>query len=138
MFVVQWLRGGRRIHRETMLGASVQDVIGAAKDMLPRIAHESGAWPDHIAIFDAAANRTVTVKAESSAAWTVWVALCFAAAVLSVATLVYFQRHGWPAWTFGIRNKTQTSLRVWLTMAAPLAFIFGMLAYILRNRSPRL
>ncbi len=134
MFTVQWMKGGRQVHREAMLGSSLEEIIATAKDMLPQIARENGAWPEHIAIFDAAANRTVTVKAETSAAWMVWVAICIAVAMLSFAGLVFFERHGWPAWTFGLRSKPQTALRVWMTMAAPLAFIFGMLIYIRRNR----
>jgi hypothetical protein len=135
MFVVQWMRGGRQVHREAMQGSSLEEIIATAKDMLPGIARENGAWPDHIAVFDG--NRTVTVKAETSAAWMVWVAICIAAAMLSFATLVYFQRHGWPAWTFGVRNRSQTSLRAWLTMAMLLAFALGMCAYIFRNRRQR-
>lgn len=137
MFVVQWMKGGRQVHREAMLGVEIGDVIGAAKDMLPKIARENGAWPDHIAIFDAAANRTVTVKAETSAAWMVWVAICIAAAMLSMAALIYFQRHGWPDWMVNGRGRRRGDLRVYLVMAAPLAFIFGMCAYIFRNRPPR-
>ena len=135
MFTVQWLRGGRQVHREAMQGAAIEDVIGAAKDMLPQIARESGAWPDYIAIFDG--NRTVTVKAETSAAWMVWAAICIAAAMLSIATFIYFQRHGWPDWMVNGRGRRRGDLRAYLVMAAPVAFIFGMCAYIYRNRPPR-
>lgn len=134
VFTVQWLKGGRQIHREAMQGASMEDVIGTAKDMLPQIARESGAWADHIAIFDG--NRTVMVKAETSAAWLVWAAICIAAAMLSIATFIYFQRRGWPDWMVNGTGRRRGDLRPYL-MAAPMAFIFGMCAYIFRNRSPK-
>jgi len=137
MFVVQWMKGGRQIHREAMPASTIEEVIGIAKDMLAKITRESGTRPDHIVIVDAATNRTVTVKAETSAAWMVWVAICIAVAMLSLATFIYFQRRGWPDWMVRGGGRRRGDLRTYFVMAAPLAFIFGMLAYIFRNRPPR-
>jgi hypothetical protein len=58
MFVVEWLKADSLVHRQAMLGASLEDVLKAALAGLPKIAADRRLQPDAIRIHDASRNET--------------------------------------------------------------------------------
>ena len=62
MFTVEWLKEGRPIHRESMLGAKLGDTLRLAHSLTTTAKEASGVEPDAVRVTDHMTNRTVVEK----------------------------------------------------------------------------
>ena len=58
MFTVEWLKDGKPVHREAMLGSKLADVLRLAHERLPTALEASGMKPDSIRVTDHMSNQT--------------------------------------------------------------------------------
>ena len=61
MFIVEWLKDTKEVHREAMLGSNVDDVLRVAIEEVPKLETRK-LNPDTIRIYDASCNKTTVHK----------------------------------------------------------------------------
>jgi hypothetical protein len=66
MFVVEWTKDGSTVHREAMLGASLEDIMKAALEDISKVTAEHRLAPDAVRIYDAARNTTTILQIKQS------------------------------------------------------------------------
>ena len=67
MFTVEWLKDGKMVHRQAVLGARIADVLKIAREPLPAELEASGVVPDAIRVTDHMTNQVTIESAFQSA-----------------------------------------------------------------------
>jgi len=62
VFIVQWLRHGKQVHEQAMLGQEISNVAATAKAHIPEVVAACGVQPDTLVIYDALTNVTTTER----------------------------------------------------------------------------